>query len=153
MSEKINVDEKSVRSLAQLLEETGLTEIEYQIGTHRIRVARGGIQSTTPPYTPPPASSPLPPVQPLPPLSSSEPIPQGETISSPMVGTVYLSSEPGGTPFIKAGDVVKKGDTLLIIEAMKVMNPIRAPREGKILTLCVTDAKPVEFGEPLIILE
>lgn len=153
MSDKINVDEKSVRSLAQLLEETGLTEIEYQIGTHRIRVVRGGIQMTPPHYTPPPASSFTAPSPLEISTSPSAPTPQGETISSPMVGTVYLSSEPGGTPFVKAGDVVKKGDTLLIIEAMKVMNPIRAPREGKILELCVVDAKPVEFGEPLLILE
>lgn len=156
MSDKISVDEKSVRSLAKILEETGLTEIEYQIGDHRIRVVRGGMQQATAPhYAPHFSSSPsaVPPPLSESPISPLELVPQGETISSPMVGTVYLSSEPGGVPFVKAGDSVKKGDTLLIIEAMKVMNPIRAPREGKILTLCVTDANPVEFGEPLIILE
>ena len=70
-----------------------------------------------------------------------------------MVGTVYLSGEPGTAHFINVGDLVKKGDTLLIVEAMKVMNPIRAPRDGKVLKICAQDAKPVEFGEPLVILE
>lgn len=164
MPEKFIVDGESVRGLAKLLEETGLTEIEYQVGTQRIRVVRGQIQASPPPYYAPPA-----PVAPAPissaPLSSSPPQPavsaaeagpavsQGEAVLSPMVGTIYLSGEPGSKPFVKVGDTVKKGDTLLIIEAMKVMNPIRASRDGKILDICVQDAKPVEFGEPLVILE
>ena len=69
-----------------------------------------------------------------------------------MVGTAYLSTEPGAAPFVKVGDSVKKGDTLLIVEAMKVMNPIRAPRDGKIKEICIKDTQPIEFGEPLIIL-
>lgn len=146
MSEKFIVDGESVRGLAKLLDETNLTEIEYQLGTQRIRVVRAGPQTTVAHHVPlpPPVAS----VQPI-----SAPAPQGEPIPSPMVGTAYLSSTPGGTPFIKVGDMVKKGDTLLIIEAMKVMNPIRAPRDGKILDIHASDAKPVEFGEPLVILE
>lgn len=154
MSEKFVVDGESVRGLAKLLDETGLTEIEYQLGTQRIRVVRSSPQAAVSHYVPP-ASHPVP--------SSSSPIElvtssdtnssQGEAIPSPMVGTVYLSSGPGAPTFIKAGDLVKKGDTLLIVEAMKVMNPIRAPRDGKILEVCVSDAKPVEFGEPLVVLE
>ncbi len=156
MPEKFIVDGESVRGLARLLEETGLTEIEYQVGTHRIRVVRTSLQAP-PPYAvhaaPPVSSSPPLPVQDSNPAPSESLPSQGETVASPMVGIVYLSAEPGSAPFIKVGDFVKKGDTLLILEAMKVMNPIRAPRDGKILEICVQDSKPVEFGEPLVVLE
>ncbi len=149
MPEKFVVDGESVRGLANLLEETGLTEIEYQVGVHRIRVVRGGVAATIPHYTPPPA-----PVSVSTPSAPSVKAPAvGESVLSPMVGTVYLSGEPEAPPFIKVGDLVSKGDTLLIVEAMKVMNPIRAPRDGKVLEVCVKDSKPVEFGEPLVILE
>lgn len=155
MPEKFIVDGDSVRGLAKLLDETGLTEIEYQVGTQRIRVVRGAQQPATI-HSVPPASAPKPNSSSSSPIeligSSDSPSPQGEVVASPMVGTAYLSSEPGGAPFFKAGDLVKKGDTLLIVEAMKVMNPIRAPRDGKISEICVSDAKPVEFGEPLVIL-
>jgi len=150
MPEKFVVDGESVRGLANLLEETGLTEIEYQVGVHRIRVVRAGVQVQH--YAPPPPPQPVPSTQAIS-TPEVEIAPKGESILSPMVGTVYLAGEPGATPFIKSGDLVKKGDTLLIVEAMKVMNPIRAPRDGKVLELCVEDAKPVEFGEPLVILE
>jgi len=156
MPEKLSVDEKAVRGLAKLLEETGLTEIEYQVGTQRVRVARSGVSalvsSPLPPPTHKPSAAPSPGETSSPSPGSSSPQ-QGEIVPSPMVGTVYLASEPGANPFIKTGGSVKKGDTLLIIEAMKVMNPIRAPRDGKILDICVSDRKPVEFGEPLVILE
>lgn len=160
MPEKFVVDGESVRGLANLLEETGLTEIEYQVGTQRIRVSRAGAQISHPVYAPPPSPSTFPSILPstsAPHAAAEAPAevqaPQGEVIASPMVGTAYLSAEPGAAPFVKAGSSVKKGETLLIVEAMKVMNPIRAPRDGKILEICVTDANPVEFGEPLIILE
>lgn len=156
MPEKFIVDSESVKNLATLLEEGGLSEIEYQVGTHRIRVVRGNLQPSHPHFIS--SSAPLP--ISAPPATTSEvvkpaelPAPQGEAVASPMVGTVYLSAEPGAAPFIKAGDLVKKGDTLLIVEAMKVMNPIRAPRDGKILEICAEDTKPVEFGEALVILE
>ncbi len=158
MPEKFVVDGESVRGLAKLLEETGLTEIEYQVGTQRIRVARASQQMATPHYV---SHVPSPPLQPTPSTSSPtegtpsiEPsVEQGEAITSPMVGTAYLSAEPGAPHFVKVGDLVKKGDTLLIVEAMKVMNPIRAPRDGKIKEVCVSDTKPVEFGETLLFLE
>ena len=152
MPEKFIVDGESVRGLAKLLDETGLTEIEYQLGTQRIRVVRASQQPTIAHYVPPsPQPNSTSPIELI--ASSDTPSPQGEVVNSPMVGTAYLSSEPGGSPFFKVGDLVKKGDTLLIVEAMKVMNPIRAPRDGKISEICVSDAKPVEFGEPLVILE
>ncbi len=150
MPEKFNVDDDSVRGLAKLLEETGLTEIEYQVGDHRIRVARGNAAVVSHTISAPshPVSAPAQEASP-----TEAPAAQGEVIKSPMVGTVYLSAEPGSAPFVKAGDSIKKGDTLLIIEAMKVMNPIRAPRDGKILSISIENAKPVEFDEPLVILE
>lgn len=156
MPEKFVVDGESVRGLAKLLEETGLSEIEYQVGTQRVRVVRALAQA--PIYA---APSPAP-VAHITPVSSSSHeerkapeivAPQGEAVTSPIVGMAYLSPEPGAAPFVKAGDKVKKGDTLLIVEAMKVMNPIRASRDGKVLEVCVQDGSPVEFGEPLIILE
>lgn len=149
MSEKFTIDGESVRVLADLLTETGLTEIEYQVGTHRIRLARANAPAPMTHYVPPPTPA-SPPVLALVPDVPIEP--QGEPVTSPMVGTVYLSSEPGAPPYVKAGSVVKKGDTLLIIEAMKVMNPIRAPRDGVVLEMCAQDTKPVEFGETLLIL-
>ncbi|MDI9640477.1 acetyl-CoA carboxylase biotin carboxyl carrier protein subunit [Geitlerinema splendidum] len=148
MTEKFNVDDDSVRGLAKLLEETGLTEIEYQVGTHRIRVVRSNVSVVSHAVPAPSHSASVKETSPM-----ETPIVQGETVKSPMVGTVYLSAEPGAAAFIKTGDLVKKGDTLLIIEAMKVMNPIRAPRDGKVLSICIENAKPVEFDEPLLILE
>ncbi|EKE10395.1 MAG: hypothetical protein ACD_16C00038G0001 [uncultured bacterium] len=151
MAEKFSVDGDLVRGLAKLLEETGLTEVEYKVGTHQIRVVRGNahpILSHIIPAPPPFAQLPLKEV----PLSETSQA-TGEIVSSPMVGTVYLSAEPGAAPFIKAGEFVTKGDTLLIIEAMKVMNPVRAPRDGKVVSICVENGKPVEFGEPLVIFE
>ncbi|MBS0271044.1 MAG: acetyl-CoA carboxylase biotin carboxyl carrier protein [Proteobacteria bacterium] len=158
MPEKFIVDSESVKNLATLLEESGLTEIEYQVGTHRIRVVRGNVQPSLPHFISSSTSSPIsaapsPTLQVVAPAPAELPTPQGEAIASPMVGTVYLSAEPGAAPFIKTGDFVKKGDTLLIVEAMKVMNPIRAPRDGKVLEICAEDTKPVEFGEVLVILE
>jgi acetyl-CoA carboxylase biotin carboxyl carrier protein len=154
MSDKLNVDGKSVRELAKLLDETGLSEVEYQVGTHRIRLVKAGISAPVTHVVAAPAPSfvSAPVVGPVA-IPEAPPVPQGDVISSPMVGTAYLASDPASAPFVKVGSSVKKGDTLLIIEAMKVMNPIRAPRDGKVLEICVSDAKPVEFGESLIILE
>jgi acetyl-CoA carboxylase biotin carboxyl carrier protein len=153
MSDKLSVDGKSVRELAKLLDETGLSEIEYQVGTHRIRLVRAGMPATIAHAIPSPVLAPAAAHVAAPEAPISAPTPQGEVINSPMVGTAYLAADPQSPAFVKVGGTVKKGDTLLIIEAMKVMNPIRAPRDGKVLEICVSDSKPVEFGEPLIILE
>ncbi len=146
-----NIDEEAIRKLAGLLEETGLTEIELEEGDRSIRVSRAAPASVavTAPVGAPlamPATAGAGHAAPVPEL------PAGTQVTSPMVGTVYLAGAPGAAPFVKAGDTVKEGDTLLIVEAMKVMNPIKAPKGGKIVRLAVSDAQPVEFGELLVII-
>ena len=158
MAEKFGLDAAAVKTLAELLKETDLTEIEYEVGNSRIRVAR---ELFAAPQAPVMHAAPAPvaaaPVHATPhaaptAVEAAPAVPQGEVVTSPMVGTVYLASEPGAAPFIKVGGTVKKGDTLLIVEAMKVMNPIRAPKDGKIVDVMVGDATPVEFGEPLVVI-
>lgn len=142
---KLQPDDDLIRRLAGLLEETGLSEIEYEAGGCRIKVGRGGLASYAPPASPSPAPQAAPAV-------ASDAVPPG-AVTSPMVGTVYVASEPGGAPFVRVGDEVSEGDTLLIIEAMKVMNPLVSPRAGKVASILVRDGQPVEFGEPLIIVD
>jgi acetyl-CoA carboxylase biotin carboxyl carrier protein len=143
---KFAVDEDLLRKLAKLLTETGLSEIEFESGGQRIRVNRMQAGQPAAAQTQPPAAVP-------PPSSAPGPasLPQGALLS-PMVGTAYLAAEPGGTPFIKVGDKVKKGQTLLIIEAMKVMNPIPAPEAGTIEAVLIADGQPVEYGEALLVI-
>ena len=150
--------EKSIRNLAQILLDTGLTEIEVDSGETRIRVARNSTitQAQITPPPPPPTAAPIETKQASPPTSQAPAdekvkIPEG-TITSPMVGTVYLSSEPGAAPFVSVGDPVRKGQTILIIEAMKTMNHISATREGSVKDILVADAQAVEFGQPLIVI-
>jgi acetyl-CoA carboxylase biotin carboxyl carrier protein len=134
-----------VRALAALLDEVNLTEIEYGDGARRVRVTRAvtAIHSaTTPAVAPAPSSAHTPPA----------PEPSG-AIKAPMVGTVYLAPQPDAAPFIKVGDQVREGQTLLIVEAMKVMNNIAAPRAGRVAAILVTDGMPVEYDQPLLVLE
>lgn len=156
MTDKFNISEDAVRQLARILTETGLTEIEYETEFGRIRVGRG----TSAEYTTLTVPSTI--QQNFHTKTTNidqqafekiEPIQHSGTIKSPMVGTVYLSAEPGADPFVKKGDVVQKGQTLLIVEAMKVMNPIKAVKSGTVLEICVEDSSPVEFNEPLIVIE
>jgi acetyl-CoA carboxylase biotin carboxyl carrier protein len=142
---KFEIDEALLRKLAQLLSETGLTEIEYESGNQRIRVNRGG-GSTTVFAAPPsaPAATPA--------VAAAPAGPPAGAVVSPMVGTVYLATEPGSEPFVKTGAKVKKGQTLLIIEAMKVMNPIAAPEAGTVEAILVSDGQPVEYGELLLVI-
>lgn len=150
----MNVDTKLVRQLAELLDETGLTEIEVEDEGRKIRVARqiSGVVAAAPvavaaapaaaaaaPAAAPPAETDL----------KSHP----GAVKSPMVGTVYLSAEPGSAPFIKEGATVSAGDTLVIVEAMKVMNPIQAPKSGKVVKICVANEQPVEYDQPLVVIE
>ncbi|HVZ91163.1 MAG TPA: acetyl-CoA carboxylase biotin carboxyl carrier protein [Rhizomicrobium sp.] len=155
---KSAVDAAAIRELAELLDETGLTEIEVERNGSRIRVARHAAHSVAPatspvaPATSPVAHSSAAAHQEAPaPLSASKGPPPG-AVSSPMVGTVYVAPEPGKPPFVKVGDAVKEGDTLFIVEAMKTMNPIVAPRSGTVSEICVHDAQPVEFGQTLLVI-
>jgi acetyl-CoA carboxylase biotin carboxyl carrier protein len=143
---KFDIDEGLLRKLAQLLNETGLTEIEYENAGQRIRVNRGGGQT----HVAAQMAAPL--AAGAAPAAGTPAGPPAGAVTSPMVGTAYLAAEPGATPFVKLGDRVKKGQTLLIIEAMKVMNPIPAPDAGTIEQILINDGQPVEYGEPLLIL-
>jgi len=142
------VDRDLIFELSKLLEETGLTEIEIEQDGQRVRVARGG---TTAVAAAPRAAALAPaPAQPEPPLDPSK---HPGVVISPMVGTAYAAPEPGAKPFIEIGSRVKSGDTLLIIEAMKTMNQIPATRGGTVVQILFEDGQPVEFGEPLVIVE
>ena len=141
---KFDVDDALVRKLAALLTDTGLTEIEYEVGEQRIRVSRGGVTSVA--VAPAPAAA----TSAAAPAATPEGPPAG-AVTSPMVGTAYAAAEPGATPFVKVGDKISKGQTLLIIEAMKVMNPIPAPHGGTIQEILFGDGRPVEYGEVLLV--
>jgi acetyl-CoA carboxylase biotin carboxyl carrier protein len=146
------VDRELIRGLADLLTETGLSEIEVERAGTRIRVARQGmtvvsaVPATAAPITPPPIST------------GPREAPAADrvhpgTVRSPMVGTAYRAAEPGGRPFVEVGDAVKSGDTVLIVEAMKTMNQIPAPKAGTVIRIMVEDGQPVEYDEPLLIIE
>jgi acetyl-CoA carboxylase biotin carboxyl carrier protein len=150
---KLNVDTSLIETLAELLQRTGLTEIEISEGDARIRVARE--QPSTVAHVahaprPAPAAAPVQVAEPaVREAAESHP----GAVRAPMVGTVYLTPEPGAQPFVSLGDEIREGQTLLIIEAMKVMNPIRAPRAGRLAQLLVNSGDPVEYGELLMIIE
>jgi acetyl-CoA carboxylase biotin carboxyl carrier protein len=140
------VDQDLIRELAALLTETGLSEIEIEHDDTRIRVARN---VSAPAYAPIAPQPPLTPALPTP----AEPANHAGTVFSPMVGTAFRAPEPGGRPYVDVGDTVHEGQTLIIIEAMKTMNQIPAARAGKITQIMVEDGQPVEYGEPLLIIE
>lgn len=154
-SAKMAIDSALVRELAELLSDTGLTEIEVEDGTRKIRVARTITAAPVATYAPAPVAAPAPAPAAAPAAAAAE-APAAEThanaLRSPMVGTAYLTPEPGAAPFISVGSTVKAGDTLLIVEAMKVMNPITAPTGGKITAILVENAQPVEFDQPLVVI-
>jgi acetyl-CoA carboxylase biotin carboxyl carrier protein len=152
MANKFDIDPDLVRKLSDLLGETGLSEIEYESAGRRIRVARnitgnGPVMTfgggTTPATAAPAASG----------DGAEEPERPGNPITAPMVGTVFLSPEPGAGPFVKVGDTISEGQTVMLIEAMKTYNPVRATTGGKVLRILVGDSMPVEFGEELILVE
>ena len=153
------IDTALVRGLADILNDTDLTEIEVERGDLKIRVAREVTMAAPVQYAPAPAqmaAAPAP-VAATPAAMPSDPATivarSGEEVKSPMVGTAYLQASPEAPPFIAPGAKVKKGQTLLIVEAMKTMNPIQSPRDGVVVEVLVGDAQPVEFGEPLVLLE
>lgn len=149
-----SVDEELIRDLAELLNSTGLTEIEIERKDLRVRVARG--------VAPLAVSAPAPPPTPVPPAAAAPSAPAASgsalsdnpgTVISPMVGTAYLAPEPGAAPFVEVGSTVREGQTVMIVEAMKTMNHIPSPRSGKVTEIMVEDGQPVEFGEPLVVIE
>ena len=152
MSDKKSiVDQNLIRELAALLDETGLTEIEVEHDDTRIRVARG---TAAPAAAPSPVVAATAAAKPEPtPSVQTDPASHAGAILSPMVGTAFRAPEPGGKPYVEVGDQVTEGQTILIIEAMKTMNQIPAPRAGTVARIIVDDGHPVEFGEPLIIIE
>jgi acetyl-CoA carboxylase biotin carboxyl carrier protein len=150
-SPKSIVDHDLIHELTRLLDETGLTEIEIEQDGRRVRVARNAAISAAPAavrleVAPTPAISEIE-AKPL------DPAKHPGVVISPMVGTAYAAPEPGAKPFIDIGSTVKAGDTLLIVEAMKTMNQIPAPRAGTVIQILFEDGQPVEFGEPLVIIE
>ena len=149
MPNRFAPDTDMILKLAAVINETGLTEIEYADGDRRIRVARNpGPQNVVMP-----AAQVAPPAAPGaagPAVAAATP---ANAVVAPMVGTVYLAAEPGAPPFVKPGDRVAEGQTLLIIEAMKVMNPIKSPRAGVVRDVLVKNAEPVEFGQPLVVVD
>ena len=143
------LDTKLFKQLADIMEETGLNEVEMADGDRSLRVARHvGVQAAMPiaaPTAPAPVATAAPAAAPAAPAANAQ--------TSPMVGTAYLAPEPGAAPFIKVGDQVTPDKTIMIIEAMKVMNPIRAEKAGIVTQILVEDGQPVEFGEPLLVIE
>jgi len=144
------VDAELVRQLAALLEETGLTEIEYSVKDRRIRVARNVVTSVA---VPPAAMLPAAPSETKETAAAVAPVDHPGAIKAPMVGTAYIAPQPDQPPFVKLGDKVSEGQVLLIVEAMKVMNQIRAPKPGRVAETLLVDGAPVEYGQILMVVE
>lgn len=153
------IDARLVRKLADILTETGLSEIEVEHGGLKIRVAKqlAAVHHVTAhapvAHAAPAAAAPAPVAVEAAPAAAPAARAKGDEVKSPMVGTVFLQPQPGADPFVKVGDTVTAGQTLFIVEAMKTMNPIPAPKGGKVVEILVADGQPVEFGEPLAIIE
>jgi acetyl-CoA carboxylase biotin carboxyl carrier protein len=146
----MNIDTALVRELAEMLADTGLTEIEVEDGDRKIKVSRGGTVAPVIHHAPAPVAAPA--AAAAAPAAPVAPAADPNAVKSPMVGTVYMAAEPGAANFVSVGQAVKEGDTLLIIEAMKVMNPIAAPRGGTVTAILVDNAQPVEFDQPLVVI-
>ena len=149
------IDKNVIRQLAELLDETNLTEIEFQDGKRKFRVARMTNAVAVAATAAPSDQAPLPaPVE-----SATTPTDVEDyanhpgAVTSPMVGTAYMAREPGAAPFVREGDAVNKGQTIVVIEAMKTFNPIPAPAKGVVKKILVSDGNPIEFGEPIMIIE
>ena len=151
-TKKPAVDQALIRDLATILNETDLTEIEVEQDDLRIRVSRNGTPVAPQAYAPP-APAPAPAAAPVAAEPAAKPASSGNAVPSPMVGTTYMAPSPGARAFIEVGQSVTEGQTLLIIEAMKTMNQIPSPRSGKIVEILVSDGQPVEYGEPLVMIE
>lgn len=152
----MKIDTNAIKQLAEILDDTGLTEIEVAEGDQMIRINRGGVAVTAAAPVAPAVSMPS---DPTVPQAASNDMPAADVsthpgaVSSPMVGTAYLSPEPGSPNFVSKGASVNEGDTLMIIEAMKVMNPIKAPKSGTVTQVLVENEQPIEFGDVLVVIE
>lgn len=156
---KTAIDTKIIRELAEMLTDTDLNEVEVSLGEFHVRLARGGVAVAAPvhvqaaaPAAPAPVAAAPAPAPASTAAPAEAPSGSGEPVPSPMVGTAYLSPAPGSPAFVKVGDKVKAGDTILIVEAMKTMNQIASPRDGTVASIEVEDGQPVEFGEALVTL-
>ncbi len=148
MSKKIEVDDDLIRKLAEIMDDTGLTEIEIGSDGFNVRVARGGtVVAAAAPVAAAPAAAPAAAATPV------SPADHPGVVTSPMVGVAYLAAEPGAAPFVSVGDTVAAGQVVILIEDMKVFNQIKAPRGGKVTDILIEGGAPVEFGEPLLIIE
>ncbi len=148
--DRMLLDPDTIQRLATILKETGLTEIELQDGNARLRLVRAHASATPAPqpaYAPPPAAAPV-----TPPIAPAPDIPPEGAITSPMVGIAYLAPEAGAPPYVTLGQAVTAGQTLMLIEAMKTFNQIKAPRAGTVTQILVTPGAPVEYGQPLLVL-
>ncbi|WP_068001196.1 acetyl-CoA carboxylase biotin carboxyl carrier protein [Pseudovibrio axinellae] len=153
MTKETKFDQDLIRQLANLLDDTNLTEIEVEHKDLRVRVARQlTINAAAAPVAAPVAAATVAPA-PVEIAVSADPASHPGAVTSPMVGTAYLAAEPGAAQFVEVGQAVKKGDTILIVEAMKTMNQIPSSKSGTVTAILVEDGQPVEFGEPLIIIE
>lgn len=151
---KPSIDQDLIRDLANILNETDLTEIEIEQDDLRVRVSRAGTPQTVhAPVSHAAAPAPEPAASPSPAAATTPAAPSANAVTAPMVGTVYLAPAPDAKPFVEVGQTVKEGQTILIIEAMKTMNQIPAPRSGKVVDVLVSDGHPVEFAEPMIVIE
>ncbi|MFN4274795.1 MAG: acetyl-CoA carboxylase biotin carboxyl carrier protein [Ferrovibrio sp.] len=147
------IDQQMIRDLADLLNETGLTEIEWNEGALKVRVTKGGTvmaAAPMPAYAPAPAGAAA---AASAPAAGSDDANHPGAVKSPMVGTVYVAPEPGAAAFVKVGDSVNAGQTVLIVEAMKTMNPITAPKGGRVARILIENQQPVEFGQVLLVIE
>ena len=151
---KFEMDTEFVRKLAEILEEKGLGEIELADGSHRIRIARPTVTYAAAPMPAPSAAAPVSAVAAAAtPVGAADLAKHPGAVKSPMVGTAYLAPEPGKPNFVSIGDKITAGQTILIIEAMKTFNPIKAPKAGTVTQILIDNAQPVEFGEALMIVE
>lgn len=146
---RIKFDPDTIRHLAAILEERGLTELEITEGETRLRLVRGHAGPAPAPFAIAPPAAPI--ALPAPPPAGEAPPPPG-AVPSPMVGIAYLSAEPGSAAFITVGQAVSAGQTLLLIEAMKTFNQIKAPQAGTVLQILVASGQPVEYGQPLVVI-
>jgi len=150
MSKKIDIDDDLIRKLADIMDETGLTEIEIGSEGLNVRVARGGQAVSYAAPAPAPSATAAPAAAPSAEISHAD---HPGVVTSPMVGVAYMAAEPGAAPFVGVGDTVTEGQVVLLIEAMKVFNQIKAPRGGTVKNILIESGAPVEFGEPLLIIE